>query len=115
MISKRIKRVNQLIKCEISQILLREIDYPKDILVTVTRAETSPDLRESRVFISIMPEENGKKIIQFLNRRIYCLQQKINKKLKMKPVPKITFCEEKKTKEAARIEKILDELKKQKK
>jgi ribosome-binding factor A len=113
--SKRIQRVNQLIKREISQIILREIDSPKDTLITVTRVETTPNLIESRVFISVLPEENCEKIIKFLKKIIYQLQQKINKKLKMRPVPKIIFMEEKKTAEAARIEKILDELKKEKK
>jgi len=68
--SKRIKRVNQLIKQEISQILLREIDSLKDTLVTVTRAETTPDLRESKIFLSVIPEENTNKIIKFLNRKL---------------------------------------------
>ncbi len=97
MISRRIKRVNQLIKREISKILLREIEVPKDTLVTVTRVESSPDLREGKVFLSIMPEEGKDKIINFLNRKIYHLQQKINKRLKMKTVPKLRFVEEKMT------------------
>ncbi len=109
--TRRIKRVNQLIKQEISQILLREIETPKNTLVTVTRVESTPDLRESKVFISVIPEENKDKLITFLNRRIYGLQQGINKRLKMKIVPKIRFVEEKKTAEAARIEEILEGLK----
>ncbi|XOB40261.1 MAG: 30S ribosome-binding factor RbfA [Candidatus Nealsonbacteria bacterium] len=110
--SKRIKRVNQLIKQEISQILLREIDSLKNTLVTVTRAETTPDLRESKIFLSVIPDENTNKIIKFLNRNIYRLQQKINKRLHMKPVPKIKFVQDKITKEAERIERILEQLKK---
>ena len=113
--SKRIKRVNQLIKRELAQILLREFDFAKDILVTVTRVETSPDLKAGRIFISIIPEENRDKIMRFLNRNIYKIQQKLNKKLKMKSVPKIKFMEEKKTAAAARIEEILERLKKEEK
>ena len=113
--SKRIQRVNQLLKREVSQLLLKEVEPPKDTLITVTRAETTSDLRVSRIFISIIPEENREKIIKFLNRKIYYLQQKINKRLRMKPVPKIIFMEEEKTKTAARIEKILEELKNEKK
>ena len=49
--SQRIQRINQLIKRELSQILLDEFDWeedgrrPKEILVTLTRVETSADLR----------------------------------------------------------------------
>jgi ribosome-binding factor A len=113
--SKRIPRVNQLIKKELSQIILREIEFPREVLVTVTRVETSVDLNRARVFISCLPEIQSKEILEILNRQIYEIQQKMNKRLKMKFVPRIEFVEEKKTKEAGRIEEILEELKKERK
>ena len=112
MISRRIQRVNQLIKQEISRLILRKIEGPKDTLITVTRVSSTPDLRESKVFIGVIPEENKNKVIESLNRKIYQLQQEINKRLKMKTVPKIIFVEEKMTVSAARIEEILEGLKK---
>ena len=109
--SKRIQRVNQLIKKELSQILLREVDFPKDILVTVTRVDTSPNLIESKVFISTVPEDKAQRALKTLNQKIYELQQKINRRLKMRPVPRIRFSEERETAEAGRIEEILEKLK----
>jgi len=115
--SKRIQRVNQLIKKELSQILLREIDWeeggwrPKDILVTITKVETSPDLRESKVFISTVPEDKEQLVLKTLNQKIYELQQKINGRLKMRPVPRIRFLEERETVEAGRVEEILEKIK----
>ena len=38
--SNRIQRVNSLIKDELGKILLREVDFPKDVLVTITGVET---------------------------------------------------------------------------
>lgn len=111
--SQRIQKINTLLKKELGKILLKELEFPKDILVTLTRAETTKDLKESKVYISALPEENGKRICDFLNRKIYRLQQKINKRLKMRPLPKIKFLEERKTSEAGRIEEILEELKKE--
>ena len=114
---KRIQRLNQLIKKEVAQLILREIDWeeggwrPKDVLVTVTRAEVTLDLRESKIYVSIMPEKEESQILDFLNRRIFLLQKKIDKRLKMRPVPKISFLEEKSTAEAGRIEEILEKLK----
>jgi len=108
---KRIQRLNQLIKKEVAQLILREIEFPKDVLVTVTRAEVTLDLRESKIYVSIMPEKEESQILDFLNRRIFLLQKKIDKRLKMRPVPKISFLEEKSTAEAGRIEEILEKLK----
>ena len=110
--SKRIQRINQLIKKELSQIILREIEFPQDVLVTITRVETSPNLIESNVWISVLPEEKLKRILEILNKNIYFLQQKLNKRLKMRPIPRIRFLEEKKTAEAGKIEELLEELKK---
>lgn len=112
--SKRIQQVNQLIKKELSQILLKEIEFPLDVLVTVTRVETSPNLTESNVWISVLPEERLKRILEILNKSIYFLQQKLNQRLKMRPVPKIKFLEERKTSEAAKVEEVLEQLKKEK-
>ena len=113
--SKRIQRINQLIKKELSQIILREIEFPQDVLVTITRVETSPNLIESNVWISVLPEEKLKIILEILNKNIYFLQQKLNKRLTMRPIPRIKFLEERKTSEASRIEEILEELKKEEK
>lgn len=110
--SKRIQRVNQLIKKELSQILLKEIEFTPDVLVTITQVETSSNLIESRVWISVLPEEKLKRVLKILNRNIYFLQQKLNKRLRMRPVPKIKFLEEKKTAGAGKIEEILEKLKK---
>ncbi|OIO46533.1 MAG: ribosome-binding factor A [Parcubacteria group bacterium CG1_02_39_15] len=110
--SKRIPRVNQLIKKELSQIVLKEIEFPKGVLVTVTRVEASLDLNQAKVFISSLPESHTERVLSILNRQIYFIQQKLNKRLKMKFIPKIEFREEKKTREAGEVEGILERLKK---
>ncbi len=111
--SERIPKVNQLIKRELGQILLREIDFPKNVLVTVTRAETSIDLEEAKIYVSVIPEEQIVRVLHILETRVYNLQQKLNKRLQMRPTPRIRFCQEKETSEAERIEELLEGLKKE--
>jgi ribosome-binding factor A len=110
--SKRISRLNELIKEELGKILLKEGDFPKGVLVTITRVETLANLTEAKVWVSVLPENKGEKIVGNLNKRIYFIQQKMNKILRMRVVPKIRFLVETKTKEAARIEELLENLKK---
>lgn len=109
----RIQKINQLIKKELSQILLKEVDFPKDILVTLTGVETLVNLSGVKVYVSIIPEENIKEIIKILNRNLGQIQQKINKRLKLRIIPKIRFVEEIKTREAARIDELLERVKKE--
>src|SRR3989442_1455967 len=55
---KRLDRVNQLIKEEISTLLQRELKDPRLGFVTVTEVETSKDLRVARVFVSVLGDED---------------------------------------------------------
>lgn len=109
--NNRAKRVNQLIKRELSQILLKEIDFPEGALATITRIEVSVDLKQAKVYISVMPKEKTPGIIRVLESRIFSIQKDLDKRLTMKIVPKINFKEEKKTAEAGRIEELLEKIK----
>jgi len=111
-LSKRIQRVNQLVKEELSKIFLKEVDFPKDTLVTVTRVDTSPDLKQSKIFISCIPETQISKTLRILNKNLSLLQRKIGEILSMRITPKIKFIEEKETQEAAKIEAVLEKIKK---
>ena len=88
---KRIDQVNQLIKEEISKLILREVEISKDAMITVTRGETSSDLRHSAIYISILFKEKQEAALHELNRSIYDIQHLLNRTLRMRPVPKIRF------------------------
>jgi len=110
--SQRIKSVNELIKKTISGLILKEIDFPKGMLVTITQVHTTPDLNKTSIFVSAIPDEKIDLAIRILNKNIYQLQKKMNKILFMKNVPRMEFRKETKTVEAQKIERLLDELKK---
>ncbi|MBZ9572898.1 30S ribosome-binding factor RbfA [Patescibacteria group bacterium] len=110
--SQRIKKVNEVIKKELGRIILKEIGFPRNILVTLTEVETTKDLRECKVFVSVVPEKETINVLKTLGKEIYDLQQILNQRLEMRPVPKIRFLEDKEFKEAQKVEKILDRIQK---
>jgi ribosome-binding factor A len=112
--NNRLPRVNELLKREIGKILLKEIVF-EDAFITITRAESSSDLSNANIFVSVIPEKQSEKVLKFFNAEIYNIQKLLDKKLKMRPVPKIKFVKEKMTQEAFKIESILERLKKEKK
>lgn len=89
--SERIRKVNKLLKQEVGGIILEDIDFDFNAVVTVMKVDTSLDLRYADVYVSVMPKEQELAVLDVLNKNIYDLQQKINKRLFMKPVPKIRF------------------------
>lgn len=108
----RLEKVNNLIKRELGNILLKKVDIFPGTLMTLTRVECSSNLFQCKVFISIIPEEKSDDIMKMLDRNIYDIQQIMNKKIHMRPVPKISFVRESKTAEAQKIEKILSTIEK---
>jgi ribosome-binding factor A len=89
--NNRILKINKLFKQEVGKIIFEEIDIEKEILATVIKVDTSNDLRYSKIFISVLPPEKTKEVFEKLNKNIWGIQQILNKKLKMRKVPRIEF------------------------
>lgn len=106
--SRRTEQVGQLIKKEISQLLLREIDFPQGTLVTVTRVQVTADMRDARVFVSILPFARRFVILDKLRRQRRELQLLLNDKLEMRFVPKIFFFLDKTEEEASKVEELFN-------
>ncbi|MGB9847930.1 MAG: 30S ribosome-binding factor RbfA [Minisyncoccia bacterium] len=110
MTSYRLAQVNSLIKEVFSEILKEEMLLPPDFLITVTRVCVSKDLSHAQVFISVYPKIT-EEIQKFFEMNIYRLQQLLNKKLKMHPVPKLIIHYDLSEEKAAEIEEVLNKIK----
>jgi ribosome-binding factor A len=120
--SNRVERVNSLLYRELSKIIQQDIEFSlpagrqaEGVLVTLSRVECTANLIEAKVYISVFPEENSEKIMKILNKLIYGIQQKVNKKLKMRPIPKIIFVSDNGGAKAGRVEELLAQLKNEEK
>jgi ribosome-binding factor A len=103
----RIEKVNSLLQREISALMVREFSFSHQ-LVTLTRVEATANLIEARAYVSVMPEDKADHVIDVLNKGVYDLQQKINKKLNMRPIPRIKFYKDTQIASASKIEKLID-------
>lgn len=108
--SHRIAQVNELIREELNKLLLTEVDFPKGCLVTITAIETSKDLGYAKVWISILPVKFTQKVLAILNHNIGHLQFLLNKKLSLKPLPRLNFAIDETEKRAAEIEQLLNKI-----
>jgi len=108
--SERIKKVNELIKRELGTIILKQVDYPKDLLLTLSKVECSSGLRDAKVWVSVMPGNRATWVLNVLQRNIYHIQKTLDKRLKMRPIPKIRFLRQEKIEDAERVDEILDKI-----
>jgi len=111
MSQERAEKFNGLLKKELGQIVFEFLDVKPGILVTITRVLTHANLFSAIVFISVFPPNETDFIMDRLNRAIYHIQQLLNKKLRVRPVPKIIFKRDKNPEEAGKVEKLLNEIK----
>lgn len=108
---RRVEKVNELIKQELSKIFLKDLNFNEGVLVTITDVDTSANLILASVKISVMPESKAKEILDYLNKNIFDIQQNLNTKLNMRPVPKISFKLDLTEAKAQKIEEIIEKLK----
>ncbi|MBI4092428.1 MAG: 30S ribosome-binding factor RbfA [Candidatus Kerfeldbacteria bacterium] len=107
---RRISRVNELIRHELSALMRRELEFDLGTLVTLTRVEVSPDLEHAKAWVSVLPRGQGQDVLVHLQKKIGELQRLLNRQLVMEPVPKIRFLLDHSGARASHIEGLLDSL-----
>lgn len=105
--SLRIQRINELLKQEIGSLILKELDFSRDTMITITGVFTSDDLRQAKVKVSILPYLKAERILKVLNSQAFLLQKLLNKKLNMRIVPKIKFKLDSSEEQKTKIEQLL--------
>jgi ribosome-binding factor A len=109
--NNRIEKINELIRKHVNDIFLKELSFKEGVFITIAKVDTTPDLRYTRVFVSIFPEKEISYALKTLEKELFGIQGKLNKKLHMRPLPKVEFKLDLTESKADEIEKILRELK----
>ena len=108
---KRLERVNQLVKEEISAVLQRELKDPRLGFVTVTEVETSKDLRQAKVFVSVLgAEAQWSSSMQALHSARGFIRNWLRTHLDLRVTPVLDFRADRSMEHAARIQTLLDRL-----
>jgi ribosome-binding factor A len=105
---KRLDRVNQLIKEEVSTLLQRELKDPRLGFVTVTEVETSRDLRTAKVFVSVLGEERQwKESLAALASARGFVRNWLRQHLDLRVTPEVVFRPDRSLEHAAHIQSLL--------
>lgn len=108
--SNRTVRVNELVQREISDILRKR--YQTDaVSLTITEVRVSPDLRDARVFVSIVgSEEFAEERIAWLRSQAHAIREEVGRRIVLKYLPKFEYVLDKSAARGARILQVLDEI-----
>lgn len=110
--ARRIDRVEEACKEELSEIIQREIKDPRIGFVTITRVKVSPDLRRAQVYVSVLgSEEEVKKTLEGLESAKGFMRAHLGKHLRLKFLPEITILHETVAEEAIRLMELMKKTK----
>ena len=92
MASNRINRINEEIQKELSS-LLRTVKDPRvqDTMISITRVETTPDLRYTKVYVSFLQEEKVNDAMAGLKSAAGYLRRQLGSNLKLRYSPEIVW------------------------
>ncbi len=92
MASNRILLINEEIQKELSS-LLRTVKDPRvqDVMISITRVETTPDLRYTKVYVSFLQEDKAKEAMAGLKSAAGYLRRQLGTNLRLRYSPEIVW------------------------
>ena len=108
----RMTRVNALLKREIADSIEKYVEHRKDCLISVTEVNTTPDLRQAKVHISILASNNDvkKEVMHKLQSKRTLIQQQISSHITLKYTPVLEFKYDKRIENGDKVLALLNEL-----
>ena len=106
----RIERINKLIRTELNRAFLQELHIKSGVITTIAKVDTTPDLRNCHVSISVFPENEREYIKKTLDRELYQLQGALNRRIHLAPLPRISFLIDTTETAADEVEKLLRDI-----
>ena len=108
--SNRTLRVNELLLREFSDIL-RKRYQSESVGVTLTEIRVAPDLRDARVFVSVLGDETEvERKLQWLRAHTKEFRHELGRRIVLKFMPQFEYVTDHSAEQGARILQVLDEI-----
>ena len=105
----RMRRVDEAMREVLSDAITSELKDPRVGFVTVTAVDTTPDLRQARVFVSVLgTDSERRRSLDGLRSAHGFLQRRVAEELHLKHTPTLDFAYDDTTDRALRIDELID-------
>ncbi|MSW95970.1 MAG: 30S ribosome-binding factor RbfA [Actinobacteria bacterium] len=105
------RRVDEAVRAVLADAIPRILKDPRVGFVTITDVNTSPDLRQAQVHVSVLGDPDAQAAaLAGLNSAHGVLQREVGSQLHMKRTPALTFRLDETAARAARLEALIDRL-----
>lgn len=111
MANRRIERLNEQLKRELTDVLLNEVRDPRVGRLTITEVRATPDLYHARVFVtSLGDEEERAQALEGLSAASAYIRGELGRRLHVRRIPELAFEWDETLEHARRIESLLREV-----
>ena len=109
---RRIERVNGLLREEISNLIASQVNDPRlRGIITITQVQTASDLRNARVYVSVMGNESVREeALAGIQSSASYLRRELRERVALRYVPFLRFLLDDAMLEADRLMHIIDNL-----
>lgn len=111
MASNRLMRINEEIQKELSG-MIRNLKDPRvqDTMISITRVETTPDLRYAKVYVSVLDKSDVKEVIKGLKSAGGYLRRELGRALSLRYTPELVFQADDSIDKGTHILKLLNDI-----
>ena len=107
----RVEKVQELMKQEISDLIFNEVKDPRIGFVTVTSVACTEDLREAKIYVSVMGDEKkARDTLNGLNSSLGFVRREIGKRIRLRFTPEISFALDTSLNYSDHIQRLLNEI-----
>ena len=109
---RRIDRVNELLRSEISHLIARQIKDPRVAgVISITEVIASSDLRSARVYVSVMGNEDARQAaLEGIRSAASFLRRELRDRVNLRHTPHLTFQLDDSIEEGNRVLQLMDGL-----
>ena len=90
MATRRLDKVNELMKREIGSFVQKEFEW-NGTIVSILQVEITEDLKEGRVWVGVVGRMAPAQVIEKLTRNRAIIQKAVSKRVVLRNTPKLTF------------------------
>ncbi|MFN2454267.1 MAG: 30S ribosome-binding factor RbfA [Pyrinomonadaceae bacterium] len=108
---RRPERVADMLRGEVAQIVGYELDDPRVTMVTVTDVRVSDNLRNARVFVTVLgSEEEAAEALVALRHAAHYVRRQLGAALGLRHTPEIHFVRDTAEERGSRVDELLEQL-----
>jgi ribosome-binding factor A len=107
--SHRVKQINEQLLAELAMLVSEHVEF-KEGLITLTSVDTSPDLKQAKICISVLPEKLTGSALTEIRKHNSDFNKILKQRLHIKFIPKLRWNIDEKIKYMLEIDDVLRQI-----